>query len=292
MTGQRRVSILVAGAIALVVAGIVAAVLVIGSPSDHGEASRAGYVSRPITDFVAVSRDGRTLSTFAYSGPCGVPLRNELVAVETAGKVTLTQFVHRPTKAEASQTACALAIFYRQTFPSIRLPTPLGSRMLVQGLTGRPIPTYGGSAIATPTALPTGCHLGKVLPAGDILTAGPPYPKGQHPGITWSCAVAVPFRAELGLGPASLLTFGQWQGRVGGVGIPLQLVTKVHGQLALVKVAAYGSLAVVQERSIEWFEHGQTFVIRSNLQLQPSTAHTKAVLTAAALIRIANGLKL
>src|SRR5260221_9083949 len=95
--------------------------------------------------------------------------------------------------------------------------------MLVDGLNGHSIPAYGGLSIATPTVLPTGCHLGRVLPVSDMLTAGPPYPQGMHPGISWSCAVAVPFRPEFGTGPASLLTFGQWQGQVGGVGVSFLL---------------------------------------------------------------------
>jgi len=106
------------------------------------------------------------------------------------------------------------------------------------------------------------------------------------------CAVAVPFRADVGPGPASKLTFGQWQGRASGVGIPVQVRTTVHGQPALVKVRAYGSLAVVEERSIEWFEDGLTFIIVSFAQLRPSKAHTKAVLTASELIDVADGLRM
>ena len=290
MTGRRRATTLGGLAAVIVAVAVLAAVRSNGAPNGASGPGVSAFVSRPLTSFVAVSRDGRTLTTFAYRGPCGEPIQNRLVAVETAKKVTLTLLVHRLTRAQADQTACALAVFYPPSFPSVRIAAPLGRRALVQGFPERPLPTYGGSTIATPAVLPMGCRLGRIRPATDILTNGPPYPRGFHPGVTWSCGVTVPYRPAT-FGPASLLTFGQWQGRVGGVGLPVEMRTTVHGQPALVKVEGFGSLAVVQERSIEWFEQGQSFVITSVTNLEPSVSHTGAVLSAAELIRVAEGLR-
>jgi hypothetical protein len=246
-----------------------------------------------VPSFAAVSRDGRTLSVFPVTGPCGEPVRQRLLAVESDDRVSLTLLVHgrKYTDAQRRHMICAAVAIYPGPPPSITLRAPLGTREAVQGLTGRRIPVYGGAQVATPRVLPKGCAPGPVQPSGDILTSGPPYPSGSHPGLTWSCDVTVPFPPRYPRTPASTLDFGQWQGWVRSMGLPIEERTAVQGHPALVKVERVGAVNIIQVRSISWREDGQTFVITSASGLSQTVAHSRAVLSAAALVRIAEGLQ-
>jgi|ERR1039458_134367 hypothetical protein len=279
------------------VLGVVAIGLEVGASAPHRVATigfRSGptYVAQ-VPSFAAVSRDGRTLTTFPVVGPCGDRLRQRLMAVESGDQVSLTDLVHgrQYTKAQLRHMVCALAVFSFGPPPSVTLRAPLGTRAVVQGLTGRRIPVYGGAQVATPKVLPKGCAPGPIQPISDIITAGPPYPTGSHPGLTWSCNVEVPFPPRYAFTPASQLQFGQWQGWIRSLDLPIEEHTTVHGLPALVKVRRVDAFNIIQERSISWHEKGQTFVITSTSGLSLTVAHSKAVLSTQGLVRIANGLR-
>jgi hypothetical protein len=283
-----RRALVVGLGLALVLGVLAAGLEVVPSSRSSGPTYLA-----PLPSFAAVSRDGRTLTTFPVYGPCGDGMRQRLLAVESGQLVSLTLLVHgrQYTEAQLRQMPCALAFVSNVSPPSVTLGAPLGSRVVVQGLTGRSIPVYGGEQIATPTVLPRGCAPGPIQPISDIITAGPPYPTGSHPGLTWSCDVAVPFPPRYAFTPASQLQFGQWQGWIRSLDIPIEVHTTVHGLPALVKVRRVNAFNIIQQRSISWHEDGQTFVITSSSGLSQTVAHSKAVLSAAELVRIADGVK-
>ncbi len=237
-----------------------------------------------------MSRDGRTLTVFPVEGPCDYPMRERLLAVESDDRVYLTFLVHGKmyTEAQLRNMICALDFTSFGQLPSITLRAPLGSRAVVQGLTGHRIVVYGGAQVATPSVLPKGCAPGTIQPSFSLANSGP---LERNPGLTWSCDVAVPFPRRYADEPASQLQFGQWQGWVRSLGLPIEERTTVHGHLALVKVEHVGAVNVIQARSVSWREHGQTFVITSMSGLSVTAEHSRAVLSAAELVRIADGLR-
>jgi hypothetical protein len=275
----------------IVLAGLGASSATSGSPS--ASSGVAGSHRTEVPSFAALSRDGRTLTVEGVTGPCDTFVKNRLLVSATHTHVALTLLVQGP--AHPKPTGCLLAdvapqwLIAQPQWPSVRLAAPLGSRRVVQGLTGRTIPVFGGASLATPTVLPRGCHLGVVLPTGDILTNAPPYPRGFHPGVTQTCAVAVPFRSTPQR-PASTLQLGQWRGWIYSLGLPIERRALVHGHPAVIKMEAYGAIYNLQERSISWHEDGGTFVITSSTSLRPSRAHDRAVLSSRELLAIANGL--
>ena len=253
-----------------------------------------GYHLSPVPEFAVVSRDDRTLLTFGVGGPCREPERNRLLAVETAQRIELVLAVHGKAYAEAQlrHMVCTTdAVAYPATWPTVHLSEPLGDRGVVQGLTGRAIPVYGGAAIARPTVLPAGCTPEAVFPSSDIVRAGPPYPKGLHPGIAWSCDVRVRFPARFSGVPSAQLQVGQWLGQIGSQDWPIERHVTVQGRRAVVKVVEVGAVNVVQSRSISWYQGGETFIITSNSSLSLTVGHSKTVLSVAELVRIADGLR-
>lgn len=253
-----------------------------------GSSPRGTYLA-PVPNFAAVSRDGRTLTIFPVLGPCDDPMRERLLAVESDGRVYLTVLVHGKmyTEAQLRTMVCALDVISLGML-SVTLRAPLGSRAVVQGLTGRRIPIYGGAQVATPSVLPKGCAPGTIQPSFSLPNSGP---SDHKPGLTWSCDVSVPFPRRYAFAPASQLQFGQWQGWVRSLGLPIEERTTVHGHPALVKVERVGAVNIIQVRSISWREDGQTFVITSESGLSQTVAHSRVVLSAAELVRIADGLR-
>jgi hypothetical protein len=292
--GTARRAVFVGLAIALVL-GVVAIGLEVGRSAAHPTApigTPPGTYLAQVPSFAAVSRDGRALTVFPVEGPCGLPMRERLLAVESGDRVSLSVLVHgkRYTEAQLRHMACALGLISIGPLPSVTLRTPLGTRPVVQGLTARRIPAYGGAQVATPTVLPKGCAPGPIQPSAAVLASGP-HPLDSHPGLTWSCDVTVPFPRRYAIDPASQLQFGQWQGSVGSLGLPVEERTTVHGNPALVKVEQVGSVNIIQVRSISWREDNQTFVITSMSGLSLTVAHSSAVLSAADLVRVAEGMR-
>lgn len=244
----------------------------------------------PVPSFAAVSRDGRTLTIFPVAGPCGLPMHERLLAVESSIRVSLTVLVHgrRYTEEQLRHMICADVLIPSGPLPSITLHALLGNRMVVQGLTGQRIPAYGGKQVAAPAVLPKGCTPGPIQPSFGVASSGPPY---HNPGLTWFCNPTVPFPRRYAFTPASQLQFSQWQGWVPSMGLPIEERTTVHGNPALVKVERVGAVNIIQVRSISWREDGQTFVITSSSGLSQTVAHSKAVLSAADLVHIADGLR-
>jgi len=257
-----------------------------------GQPTRGTYLAR-VPSYATVSRDGRTLTVVPVRGPCDEPVRQRLLAVEFRDRVYLTVLVHGKmyTEAQLRQMICATFQVWTGPLPSITLRAPLGNRAVVQGLTGRPVPLYGGAQVATPTVLPNGCAPGPIQPGGVVVMNGLPYFAGSHPGLEWSCDVTVPFPRRNPNEPASQLRFGQWQGLVPSLGLPIEERTTVHGHPAIVIVEHLGAVNIIPIRSISWHEDDQTFVISSTSGLTLSVAHSKAVLSAADLVRIADGLR-
>lgn len=267
-------------------------------PSSHAPPRRGAPVGSPsgpaylaeVPSFAAVSRDGRTLTVFPVEGPCGQPVPQRLAAVQSPRRVSLTLVVHGThyTEEQLRHMVCATAYFGFGPLPSITLRSPLGSRPVEQGLTARRIPVYGGAQVARPTVLPRGCTPGPVQPSAALNNSGPLF---RNPGLVWTCDVVVPF-ARRAVDPASQLQFGQWRGWVRSLGLPIEERTTVRGYPAIVKVDHVGAVDVVQARSISWREDDQTFVITSSSGLSATAAHSRAVLSAAELVRIADGVRI
>jgi hypothetical protein len=277
--------------------GALVVILVTGAGVVASEtAAPNGFYLSPIGQFVALSRDGRTLTTFAATGPCGEPQKTRLLVRESRQRVELTLLVkgEQYSQAQLDQMICALDLrVIRGPLPSVRLAMPLGSRLVLQGLNGNRITVYGGASIALPTVLPVGCKPGRVTPIDSYTESRtPPYKQSQHPGLTWSCEPKVPFPRRYSFAPASELVVDQSLGWVRSLGLPIQLRTQVHGHPALVKIAHLGSVRTIQARSISWRQDGETFVITSYSGLSLTVAHSQAVLSAQALIRIADGMRI
>jgi len=282
-----------AGVVGLAIAVVLGLVVGRSAAPRRPTTTQAATHLASVSDFVSVSRDGRTLTAFAIAGPCGDYVHNELLAKVTATRVSVVMRVEgrRYSASQLEHMVCATWGTFgpRAPLPSIRLSEPLGARAVVDALTGRPIPTYGGSLIARPTVLPRGCVPGAVEPRSDVITNGPPYARGFHPGVSWTCAVATSFPSSR-FGPASTLEVGQWRGRIGSLGLPVERRASVHGLPAIIKVAAVNSPTDVIARSVSWMQGATTYIVTSYSGLAASPAHSRAVLSDAELLAIADAM--
>jgi hypothetical protein len=92
---------------------------------------------------ILISADERTLT--ASAGSC---MTGSLDAAETAGTVVLR--LHAWPSVMIAPGSCAIQVF------SARLHAPLGSRQLIDGVTGARLPSFNGRGILRPAFLPAG----------------------------------------------------------------------------------------------------------------------------------------
>lgn len=118
--------------------GLVRGLLGLGSMlllAGCGAGSGAGYprtMLKPVAGDVVISPDQRSLTVFASWGDC--QLKPQLIAVQGPSRVAL-ELRYRE---RAAKVACLYQL--RGGDVSARLDRPLGDRVLVQALSGRPIP--------------------------------------------------------------------------------------------------------------------------------------------------------
>lgn len=118
-----------------------------------------------------VRADGRTVTIGPYRGAC--PAKVSVVARESATRVALFQRYLLPQHPRRWMQA-ALALVVSQ----VKLRTPLGSRELVDGSTGRALSWMSARLVLRPTTLPTGVRLSKLIPAPAQSLPESPGPAG------------------------------------------------------------------------------------------------------------------
>ena len=153
----------VAGCLAAVSAGCPA----VGSAAGGPVVSYHGYGGTAI-----VSADGRTVTVGEFGASCPATVR--AVARESINRVALFLRFVTP----ASPATCPQAAAPRVPSQEIRLRAPLGSRMLVNGATGRATAWISARLVLRPTVLPTGYRLFELIPAVDLARAQSPGPAG------------------------------------------------------------------------------------------------------------------
>jgi len=283
-------------AFGVAVALVVVTALVVRSPTvarttpptgDTGSIPTA-VVRHDVAQFVTLSADGRTITAWPISDSCGDPLPNRMTVAATGSRVALTMLVTEPvySASNPAPTVCALAAFF-SPLVRVRLAHPLGSRALVQGLTGGAIPWFGGAQLATAEVLPTWCVPGLLAPAGDDPSGTAPAPSGSHPGATWTCPPQ-PLPGPAALSGARSLSFSQWVGRIGSLGLPVERRVTVHGEPALIKVDDVGQGNAVV-RSISWHAQGYSLMVTSDYHGPWASVRAHSVLSDAQLVAIASG---
>lgn len=132
-----------------------------------GQVSYQGYGGTAI-----VSADGRTVTVGQYGAAvCGSAITP--VARESAARVAVfLRYVP-----SAATPPCPQAFAMVSAY-NIRLGTPLGSRTLVDGTTGRPITWISARLVLRPVTLPAGYQLRALTAAGNSLHTGKPPPVG------------------------------------------------------------------------------------------------------------------
>jgi hypothetical protein len=169
---QRQAALL---AISSVLSGCGQAVIS-GHPGGHQATSPGGQV---------VSSAGQIVSDVGYQGPVLVSADRHSV---TIGGGDLQYPCFGSLHPFATETTTMVELWLRYVTPAqhgpcrfsmaryrptvLRLSSPLGSRELMDGATGRPLPWLGEWRILRPSAIPTGLRAEGVIPGG-------PTPSGQ-----------------------------------------------------------------------------------------------------------------
>jgi len=260
------------------------------APPNDGNASMPTEIVRhDVTQFVSVSADGRTVTAWPIADACGAPLPSRMTVAATRSQVALTMHVNEPvySAANPAPTVCATSSFTPYGFVRVRLAHPLGSRALVQELSGAAIPWFGGAQLARTTVLPSWCVPGPLAPAYPYGVA--PEPTSSHPGATWTCPT-VGLSGPVASEATHSLSYSQWAGTVGSLGLPVERRVTVHGRPALIKVDDVGAGTAVT-RSISWHEHGYSLEVTSSYIGPWSAVPARSVLTDAQLVAIAHGVE-
>jgi hypothetical protein len=117
-----------------------------------------------------VSADGRTITVGPYLPSC--PARGSVVARESPAHVAL--FVRYVTPAHPGPCPQAMAALVVSQNVSLR--SPVASRKLIDGGTGRPIASISARFVLRPKALPPGARLFQLIPAIDRARPQSPGP--------------------------------------------------------------------------------------------------------------------
>ncbi|MDR2987233.1 MAG: hypothetical protein LBV34_20585 [Nocardiopsaceae bacterium] len=123
-----------------------------------------------------VSKDGRTITVGEFgSASCGATVR--AVARESASRVAL---LVRSSTPRQTPSFCKYGVApVITTSQNSRLHTPLGSRTLVDGRTGRATAWISARLVLRPTRVPLGYRLAnRIIPAADLTRAQSAGPAG------------------------------------------------------------------------------------------------------------------
>lgn len=198
---------------------------------------------------ILVSADQRTLTATA-GGSCQT---GSLVAQENPSTVVVR--LHLWPSVMIAPGVCALQIF------TARLAAPLGSRQLIDGVTGASVPSFDGRGILRPTYLPAG-----FVHRYDAAFFGSDTVAGATAGCTQVYTQGDSYDESIWI---SQITGGRWRAPAG-----------IHASPIVVR--GRPGFAIVGE--IEWTDDGELFTIQS-------ITYPYATLDTAALIAVANGLR-
>jgi hypothetical protein len=180
---------------------------------------------------ILVSADQRTLTATA-GGRCET---GTLDAQESSSTVVVR--LHLWPSIMFAPGACGMEIF------SARLHAPLGSRVLVDGVTGATLPSFEGRSILRPGFLPAGfvhrydaAFIGNDTVAGakagctQVFTQGASYDES----IWISQVVGARWRTPAGVTPTPILVRGR-----PGLALPGEIEWTQHGQLLTIQSVTY-----------------------------------------------------
>jgi len=226
---------------------ILAGVLIGFAMAQWASSSVIGHYVSPGS--ILVGADQRTL-TASTGGACQT---GSLDVQENPSTVVVR--VHLWPAVMIAPGSCALEIF------SARLSEPLGSRRLIDGVTGAGLPSFDGRGILRPTFLPAGfAHRYDAAFFGNDTVAG------ATAGCTQVYTQGNSYDESIWI---SQITGGHWRTPAG-----------IHARPIVVR--GRRGLAIAGE--IEWAEGGQLFTIQS-------MTYAYATLSDQALIAIANSLR-
>jgi len=231
-----------------------------------------------VSGHVLVSGDGRVITGV---GPRACGHAPRLVARSYPRQVTLT-WVNPDTNCHAEMLGTAAG--------RARLPTPLGTRALVQAASGAPVSYFDERDMARAGELPAGFRLSSDLPwdISEFPSVSFPDPAQWAVGNTrtYTGPASAAGRLSIAQLPAAHgfnpLTPWPWPGRV-----------RVHGRPAALLVGRAGR--IVYSRSITWVDHGYRFVVTIYVQGPiPHSVDTKkqVPLSNAELTAVADGIRL
>lgn len=205
-------------------------------------AIRAGSYQSPGN--ILVSADQRTLSTSAGGG-C---INGSLVVRETPGTVVVKLLV-RPQGEMNPPGVCALEVF------SAKLHAPLGSRQLIDGITGARLPSFRGEGILRPAHLPPGfVHrydaaflntdtvVGASAGSTQVYTQGDSYDESiwisQIKGGRWLTPAGISAKPIFVRGQPGLAINGEIEWRQGGQLFIIQSVTYAYATVGTPELIA------------------------------------------------------
>jgi hypothetical protein len=227
--------------------GCVIAGIVIGFAVARWTTSSEGQYESPGS--ILISADERTLTASA-GGSC---TSGTLDVRESPGTVVVS--VHTVPAFMIGPGSCGIEIF------SARLSTPLGSRQLIDGVTGARLPSFRGQGILRPAFLPS-----RFVHRYDAAFLGSDTVAGASAGCTQVFTQGDSYDEAIWI---SQVAGGHWRTPDGITATPI-VVRGRHG------------LAINGE--IEWTQDGQLFTIQS-------MTYAYATLGTRDLIAIANSLK-
>jgi len=228
-------------------ASCVVAGIIIGFAVAHWVSSSKGRYESPGS--ILISADQRTLTASA-GGSC---VAGTLDVQESRDGVVVR--VHTVPAFMIAPGSCAIEIF------SARLSSPLGSRQLIDGVTGARLPSFRGQGILRPAFLPSG-----FVHRYDVAFLGSDTVAGASAGCTQVFTQGDSYDEAIWI---SQVAGGHWHTPVGISAAPIV----VRGRPGL----AIGG-------EIEWTEDGQLFTIQS-------MTYAYATLGTQDLIAIANSLR-
>jgi hypothetical protein len=217
----------------------------------------------PVTQ-VLVSADGRVVTG---RGPVACGHGPRLVARSYPRKVTLTWV--------SPDTSCHAEVI-RFAVVSVRLPTPLGNRALVQASGGGPVRYFGQRNLARVTVLPSGFRLSSELPSGSLTESGR-WAVGDMRTYTGPSGTGAQLQiTQLPAAVSTRITLTSW---------PWPGHARVHGRAAALLAERSGGR--VYSRSITWVDHGYRFVVGVSV-----TGPRQVPASEAQLIAVAGGIRL
>ena len=213
--------------------------------------------------FPVVGRNDQTISVLTVQ-QCGGQSR--LAARSYPGRVVLV--VAAPNG--APDQACPADLVIEPV--SATLPAVLGSRVLVDGITGKTVPYFDARSFAAIAALPSGYECGSEEPGAFDLN-------GSGAGATVYCSGQAKDSAPLAVEQK------RGVGTVSSAAWPVVGHPSIAGHLATLRVAA--SSGEVYVRALSWSMGGYSFVVISSQEKEG-----QPILSSGELLDVARGLHL